>query len=287
MNILSLFDGMSCGRIAAERAGLKVDKYYASEVDKYAIQVSKANWPDIEHLGDVQNWREWDIDWSLIDLLIGGSPCQDVSFAGKGAGLEEGTRSSLLFTFIEIMNHIKSKNPYVLVMLENVTMRDTHKNQFTELMGCEPILIRSEDHTPVVRNRLYWCNFHVNQPDKKDIDFGDIREWGVPKSQAMYYSEKAFNWLTNHAKRKGKDFKIYTQSGKFQMLEASMHKKYSSQRFFGILDSHGIRYPTITECERLHGVDDGYCSSVSPTQAYQMLGNGWQVDTITHIFSHL
>jgi len=83
MNVLSLFDGMSCGRIAAERAGLTVTKYYASEVDKYAIKVSQANWPDIIQLGDVTRWREWDIDWASVDLLIGGSPCQGFSFAGK------------------------------------------------------------------------------------------------------------------------------------------------------------------------------------------------------------
>lgn len=125
MNILSLFDGMSCGRIAAERAGLKVDKYYASEVDKHAIKVSQANWPDIVHLGDVTKWREWQIDWAGIDLLIGGSPCQGFSFAGKQLAFDD-PRSALFFVYVDILNHIRSLNPEVKFMLENVKMKKEH-----------------------------------------------------------------------------------------------------------------------------------------------------------------
>lgn len=285
MNVLSLFDGMSCGRIALDRAGIKVGKYYASEIDKYATKVSEANYPDIIRLGDVTKWQEWDIDWSSIDLLIGGSPCQDVSFAGKGAGLSEGTRSSLLYCFVEIMNHIRNVNSEILVMLENVTMSKENEIEFNRVMECEPLLIKSQVHTAVDRVRNYWCNFPVSIPECIDIEFGDVRDWGVSKEDGMYYSEKAFNWICNHARRKGKNFKVYTHSGKFQMLEASMYKKYSSQRFFGVVDHFGIRYPTVSECEKLHGVPVGYCSSASDTQAYQMLGNGWQVDTVTHIFN--
>jgi site-specific DNA-cytosine methylase len=97
LTVLSLFDGMSCGRLALERAGIEVDKYYASEIDKYAIAVSKKNFPDIEQLGDVTQWRTWSLDWSKIDLLIGGSPCQNLSFAGNGKGLEgEKTKCSII-----------------------------------------------------------------------------------------------------------------------------------------------------------------------------------------------
>lgn len=131
MNILSLFDGMSCGRIAAERAGFNVDNYYASELDKYAIKVTQANWPNTVQLGDVTKWREWDIDWSSIDLLIGGSPCQGFSFAGKQLAFDD-PRSKLFFVYVDILNHIKGFNPDVKFMLENVKMKKEFLAVITE-----------------------------------------------------------------------------------------------------------------------------------------------------------
>ena len=107
MNILSLFDGMSCGQIALERVGIDVDTYYAAEVDKYAITVTQANYPNTIQLGDVTKWKEWDIDWSSINLLIGGSPCQGFSFAGKQLAFDD-PRSKLFFVYVDILNHIKS-----------------------------------------------------------------------------------------------------------------------------------------------------------------------------------
>lgn len=117
MNILSLFDGISCGRVALERVGIPVDKYYASEIDKYAIQITQKNYPDTIHLGDVTKWKDWDIDWKSIDLLIGGSPCQGFSNAGKGLNFDD-PRSALFFVFVDILNHIKSVNPNVKFLLE-------------------------------------------------------------------------------------------------------------------------------------------------------------------------
>jgi DNA (cytosine-5)-methyltransferase 3A len=131
MNILSLFDGMSCGRIAAERAGLDVDNYYASELDKYAITVTQANWPNTVQLGDVTKWREWDIDWASIDLLIGGSPCQGFSFAGKQLAFDD-PRSKLFFVYVDILNHIRSLNPDVKFLLENVRMKKEFLDVITE-----------------------------------------------------------------------------------------------------------------------------------------------------------
>lgn len=122
MKVLSLFDGMSCGRIALERAGITVDAYYAAEIDKHAVKVSQANWPDIVHLGDVTKWKEWSIDWASIDLLIGGSPCQGFSFAGKQLAFDD-PRSKLFFVYVDILNHIRNVNPSVKFMLENVKMK--------------------------------------------------------------------------------------------------------------------------------------------------------------------
>lgn len=122
MNVLSLFDGMSCGQIALNQLGIKVDEYYASEIDKWAIQVTQKNYPDTIQLGDITKWREWDIDWASIDLVYGGSPCQGFSFAGKQLAFDD-PRSRLFFEFVDIVNHIKSLNPDVKFLLENVRMK--------------------------------------------------------------------------------------------------------------------------------------------------------------------
>jgi DNA (cytosine-5)-methyltransferase 3A len=131
---------MSCGRIAAERAGLPVTKYYASEVDKHAIKVSQANWPDIIQLGDVTKWREWGVDWASIDLLIGGSPCQGFSFAGKQLAFDD-PRSALFFVYVDILNHIRSVNPSVKFMLENVKMKKEHLDVINKYLGVNRYLL--------------------------------------------------------------------------------------------------------------------------------------------------
>lgn len=131
MNVLSLFDGMSCGQIALNRIGITPAKYYAAELDKYAITVTQANYPNTIQLGDVTKWREWDIDWSSIDLLIGGSPCQGFSFAGKQLAFDD-PRSKLFFVYVDILNHIKSVNPNVKFLLENVKMKKEFLDVITE-----------------------------------------------------------------------------------------------------------------------------------------------------------
>lgn len=130
LNVLSLFDGMSCGRVALDRAGIDVNNYYASEIDKYALAVSRARYLDIKHLGDVTKWKDWNIDWSSIDLLIGGSPCQGFSMAGKQLNFND-PRSKLFFEYVDILNHIKEVNPKVLFLLENVKM----KSEFRDIIS--------------------------------------------------------------------------------------------------------------------------------------------------------
>ena len=131
MRVLSLFDGMSCGQIALNRIGIVPSVYYASELDKYAIKVTQANYPDTIQLGDVTKWREWDIDWCGIDLLIGGSPCQGFSFAGKQLAFDD-PRSKLFFVYVDILNHIRSVNPDVKFLLENVKMKKEYLDVITE-----------------------------------------------------------------------------------------------------------------------------------------------------------
>lgn len=177
MNILSLFDGMSCCRIAAERAGFKVNNYYASELDKSAIAVTQANWPSNIQLGDVTKWREWSIGWSSIDLLIGGSPCQGFSFAGKQLAFDD-PRSKLFFVYVDILNHIRTYNPAVKFMLENVKMKKEHLAVISEQLGVEPVFINSALVSAQNRQRYYWANSEIKQPADKGVVLADILECG-------------------------------------------------------------------------------------------------------------
>ena len=173
MNILSLFDGISCGRVALDRAGISVNKYYASEIDKFAIQISQKNYPDIIRLGDVNNWESWDIDWSSIDLILAGSPCQGFSFAGKQLAFDD-KRSALFFRFAEILSHVQSVNPDVKFLLENVRMKKEFEHVITSVVGVEPIMINSALVSAQNRKRLYWCNWHVEQPNDSGVLLQDI-----------------------------------------------------------------------------------------------------------------
>ena len=142
MNVLSLFDGMSCGQIALLEQGFVIDKYYASEIDKPAIKQTKVNFPNTVELGDVTNWRNWDIDWSSINLILAGSPCQGFSFAGKQLAFDD-LRSKLFFVFVEILNHCKQLNPNVKFLLENVNMKKDYLRIISEYVGLFPVNINS------------------------------------------------------------------------------------------------------------------------------------------------
>jgi DNA-cytosine methyltransferase len=186
MNVLSLFDGMSCGRIALERAGIKIDKYYASEIDKYAIRVSQKNYPDIIQLGDINNWQEWKLP--LIDLLIGGSPCQGFSFAGKQLNFED-PRSKLFFQYVDILNHYKPK----YFLLENVKMKKEYQKVITEKLGVEPIEINSGLVSAQDRKRLYWTNIlGIQQPKNMHIYLKDILETETTVTKDNMVLEKKY-----------------------------------------------------------------------------------------------
>ena len=332
MNVLSLFDGMSCGQIALNDMGLKVSKYYASELDKFAIIESKENWPNMIHLGDVTKWREWDIDWKSIDLLIGGSPCQGFSFAGKQLAFDD-PRSALFFVYVDILNHIKSVNPQVKFMLENVKMKKEYLQVITDKLGVEPVFINSALVSAQNRQRFYWCNWEVEQPEDRGIVLADILECdfdmvaatvGDSKNRTVKATGQKAGCLTaNYFKgvmAAGRPFvatdnyigeKLDTKN---QINAAAMvdRKKYflsmtprgnnkgglraldgktpsitacSWQHNFKLTDGMKYRKLTVIECCRLQGVPDDYFKVSSNTQAYKMLGNGWQVDTIKHIFS--
>ena len=317
INVLSLFDGMSCGQIALEKLGIKVNNYFASEIDKYAIQVTKDNYPNTKHIGDVTQVKESNLP--NIDLLIGGSPCQGFSFAGKQLNFED-PRSKLFFEFVRLLKECKPK----YFLLENVKMKKEYQEVISRYLGVEPIEINSSLVSAQNRKRLYWTNIPgVEQPEDKGILLEDIVEDGgvlKEKSQTILstiYKENAKSMFTRNKQgllvvcgaMRGR----YIVDGKRQdgkMLTKGLTKQRIEIRYDGKTNAlttvakdnnvcyeadgrpyyeiDGIRFRKLTpiECERLQTVPDNYTSSVSNTQRYKMLGNGWTVDVIVHIFNY-
>jgi DNA (cytosine-5)-methyltransferase 3A len=186
MNVVSLFNGMNTGRQALENVGIKVNKYYSSEIKPYAIELTQHHFPDTIQVGDVTKWREWDIDWQSIDLILSGSPCQDLSAAGKRAGIN-GSRSSLFFVFVEILEHIKSLNPKVLFLQENVgSASKLDVGIMSRALGVYPCRINSSLVTAQLRDRYYWSNIRTRQ----DGMFGDIiTDIPQPKDKGIMFKD--------------------------------------------------------------------------------------------------
>lgn len=321
MNVLSLFDGMSCGQIALERAGIEVDNYYASEIDKFAIKIATENYPSMKQLGDVQSM---DIPKD-IDLLIGGSPCQGFSFAGKQLNFVD-PRSRLFFDYVRILEETKPK----YFLLENTPMKQEYQDIISNYLGVKPIMINSNLVSAQNRKRLYWTNIPgIEQPKDRNIMLNEILEDEVDEK---YYinTDRTIEICDIEAKKGkiayiGKDSlgnRVYSIHDKSVTLKAlgggwgaktglywipcitpdRVKKKQNGQRFkpsnakfytltaqdkHGVLIDGQIRRLTPLECERLQTVPEGYTSSVSDSQRYKMLGNGWTADVIAHILSYL
>lgn len=173
LNVLSLFDGISCGQQALKELGAPVGTYYSSEVDGYAVGITQYQHPKTVQLGDVTNWATWDIEWADIDLVIGGSPCQGFSFAGKQLNFAD-KRSALFFVFENILNHVKAHNPNVKFMLENVRMAKQSQDVITERLGVIPKLINSAKVSAQNRERLYWANWHIAPLEDRGIELKDV-----------------------------------------------------------------------------------------------------------------
>lgn len=229
-NVLSLFDGMSCLQIALIKQGIKFNTYYSSEIDKHAIAQTQLNFSDTIQLGDVTKWREWDIEWSKIDLIGAGSPCQGFSFAGKQLAFDD-PRSKLFFVFVEILNHCKQFNPNVKFLLENVDMKKEHLRVISEYCGIFPVNINSNLVSAQNRNRWYWSNIRVKkvglfdelytdipQPKDEGILLRDILDKKV--DEKYYISNKMFNRIskTNNGE------KCFTTNNKSMCLAAGYHK---------------------------------------------------------------
>jgi DNA (cytosine-5)-methyltransferase 3A len=403
MNVLSLFDGMSCGHLALDKSGIKVDNYFASEIDKYAIQVTMANYPETIQLGDV---RDLDVTkLPKIDLLIGGSPCQSFSFGGKRKGMatkceqeiltlnhylilkKEGFefegQSYLFWEYMRILNEIKTINPDVKFLLENVEMGERWERVLTQAIGVNGIHINSALVSAQNRERIYWTNIGlkpqglfgflgttIKQPQNKKILLKEILESDV--DEKYYISDKGIQYIYRHkanlpfqmndkddkskcvvanfkngipynqivvhnmqrrnpdrpsvlknknaggsghlSRMDGKTYCLDTaQSNAIEIREVKQlnlskesngQQPYQQNRIYdingispalqsqlaygsSIINTPRLRRLTPVECERLQTVPDNYTNHVSDSQRYKMLGNGWTIDVIAHIFSYL
>jgi len=281
MNVLSLFDGMSCGQIALNKLGIKYDNYFASEIDLHAMKVAKHNYPETIFKGDVTRVKGNKLP--KIDLLFGGSPCQGFSFAGKKLNFED-PRSKLFFEFVRLIKECEPK----YFLLENVKMKKEHEKVITEHLGVEPILINSSLLTAHNRPRLYWTNIpNVAQPNDKGILLKDIIDLQVDnyeyipeeKTVNRQYKKNYLQYDINGRGHGSQDQRAYYLDNKHGCLDTGASGKAK------ILEQDGrVRKVTRNEAERLQGVPDNYTNIVSRPQALKMLGNGWTVDVITHIF---
>jgi len=303
MNVLSLFDGMSCGQIALNRAGIKYEKYFASEIDKHAIFITQFNYPDTIQLGDVTRLKLKELP--KIDLLIGGSPCQGFSFAGKLKGASTSAnieilaleqyedlvfdefkfegQSYLFWEYVKILRYLKPKH----FLLENTLMLPKWKKIITEALGVEPIMLNSSSVSAQSRKRLYWTNLpYFEEPEDKGLLLKDVMEKDV---DSKYFITERFK-----AKRPGTlAFKkahsnIRTPEQKSKTLTTGGHGISNSGSTNILLPSGELRIPTPLEAERLQTVPDHYTSCLKlDSHRNHALGNGWTIDIIAHFFKYL
>lgn len=285
MNVLSLFDGISCGMVALERAGISVDTYYASEIEPNAIKVSQKNYPNIIQLGDVTKWREWDIDWSSIDLLIGGSPCQGFSSSGKGLNFED-PRSKLFFEYVNILNHIKQFNPKVKFMLENVKMKDEWSNIISDYLGVPFKEINSKYFSAQNRVRRYWTNFEILPYIDKGIKLADIVD-----DEYIHSAAKRTRPIANENHRKSLCLEVNGIEKAMCLVTVNLNNLLTPLPKGRYIDCGEHDYPyrvmSPREMERLQTVPEGYVGDITSNKAAKLLGNGWTVDVIAHIFKGL
>ena len=326
MNVLSLFDGMSCGQIALNNLGIKVDKYFASEIDKYAMEIAKKNFPDIIHVGNVEFVTKSMLN-NKIDLIIGGSPCQGFSRAGKGLNFED-PRSKLFFEFVRLIKECKPK----YFMLENVKMNKESRDIISEYLGVEPIYIDSALLSAQTRKRYYWTNIpNISEPIDKGVILKDI----IQTTEELKGSEVDERMVTNKGKAycltarysgatwwnsiersqrtmiriedkvcfpeatkkgyvaagigQGIDIQYpNSQTRRGRLLKEKSHCIQAGSVNQGIInEKYNWRKLTPIECERLQTVPDNYTEGVSNSQRYKMLGNGWTVKVIEHVLTNM
>ena len=308
MNVLSLFDGMSCGQIALNKLGIKYDNYFASEIDKHAIIETKANFPKTKHIGDIEKMKSDTLP--KIDLLIGGSPCQSFSVAGNGTGFDG--KSKLFWEYVRVLKEVKPK----YFLLENVKMKKEWEQVITDTLGFEPIEINSCLVSAQHRRRLYWTNIpNIEQPKDLKITLSSIlckEEIGEKvednfkakngkgiKIERFNYPYTFYEARTQEGKDERRRVRQLTgrdttpRSAKYKVFlplrtnKANCLVATPSQLDY-IIDNNGLyRKLSMTEMMKMQTVPTDYFKHSSESQKRKMLGNGWTIDVIAHIFKNI
>lgn len=297
MNVLSLYDGISCGMVALERAGIKVSNYYSAEIDKNAIKVSEDNHKDIIRIGDVTKisykngviyHENGSIDAGSIDLIIGGSPCQSFSYAAAMTGNQDGLdgKSKLFYEYLRILKEVQAENKDVKFLLENVRMRSDDKSQLDSYLGVEGVYFNSELVSFQKRLRIYWTNWKWELPNDKGISFQDFKEGGdLSKYKLNRTKSREKMWSGGVSKSGGLGVCAnITDSDKVYCLTTKQDRCPNS----GLIAYEDFcRYLTRAELELAQTLPTGYTKAVSYNQAQAVLGNGWTVDVVAHILKGL
>lgn len=260
LRVVSLFDGIACGRLALSKLGIPVEHYCASEIDHNAIKVAKTNWPDICHVGDVRNLV---VNEGECDLLMAGSPCQGFSLAGKKLNFDD-PRSVLFFEFVRILKHCKPR----YFFLENNKMKKEHEAIITETLGVEPIKIDASRLSAQHRERLYWTNIpNDGVPIDRKVMLKDI----VGDYEGIWVYPRGFN--------KGG---VQSYKGKCPTITIS-----SWEHNF-LLVKNGVKVKfTPEQAEDIQGLPLGYTAMVSHAQRFKRIGNGWSIPVIEYLFKGL
>jgi site-specific DNA-cytosine methylase len=280
MNVISLFNGMNTGRQALENVGIKVNKYYSSEIKPYAIELTQHHFTDTIQVGDVTKWREWDIDWQSIDLILSGSPCQDLSAAGKRAGIN-GKKSSLFFTFVEILEHVKALNPNVLFLQENVgSASKLDVGIMSRALGVYPVRINSSLVTAQLRDRYYWSNIRT-----KETMFDLVTDIPQPKDRGIMFKDI----ITSGEVEINKHTCLNTGSGATEKSSQRYlkHRNETTGMITLIKENDIFRTCNKIEMCRLQGFSDNYCDILTTSKAGSLLGDGWTLPIIEHIFTFI
>ena len=285
MNVLSLFNGMGTLRQALNDLNIKVDKYYSSEIKPYAIELQQHHFPDVIQVGDINNWKEWDIDWKTIDFIGSGSPCQDLSSIGSRAGLQ-GEKSSLFFVFVDILNHVKNVNPNVKFLQENVGSASKYDIGIMSIMlGVYPVRINSKLVTAQQRDRYYWTNIRTRK-----TMFDLVTDIPQPEDRRILLKDIITSGVVKQKKHKALMHRMYYSFGHKDKRSEKAQNYILKREKFGvtiIYEDGFIRLANKVELCRLQGFPDNYCDILNLQKSASLLGDGWTLPVITHILSYL
>ncbi len=280
-NVVSLFDGISCLQIALERAKIPYENYYSSEVDKHCITVTQNNYPSTIQIGDVCDLKVSDFPQD-IDLLVGGSPCQDFSLMGNQLNFS-GNRSRLFFEYLRLKNDLNPK----WFILENVVMRQDIQDAISDLLGVKPIKINSALFSGQNRKRLYWTNI----PNIEQKLSHSLAQQDEITGKSVLLDQSYEIATVRKGKNGGPRQIVKPATNKLGCLTASYYKGVNADgrpaktKYFGDYEAGKIEMLSPVECERLQTVPEGYTEGISKTQRYKALGNGFTVDVIAFILS--